>query len=232
MFIGHYGPAFALKRAAPRVPLWLLFASVQLLDILISGFLRLGIERMRIQPGRLGASDLDLYHIPWSHGLPAAIAWSLAAGAAYRWAARERGWTGAAAVGTAVFSHWITDFLVHPPDLPLWGAGARVGLGLWQFGAISLSLEIGLFLAGFGLYLSGTRARDWRGIAFPWLFACALTAVHVIGHSSAESRPRDFDSVTLFGLTVFPVIALIAWLVERTREPHAALQEVAGRAQA
>jgi hypothetical protein len=33
MFIGHYGPSFALKAIRPAIPLWLLFIAVQLVDI-------------------------------------------------------------------------------------------------------------------------------------------------------------------------------------------------------
>lgn len=221
MFIGHYGPAFALKRAAPPVPLWLLFVAVQLLDILISAFLRLGIEHMRVRPGLLGASDLDLYDIPWSHGLPASIGWSVIAAVAYRLVSRSPDWRRPIVVGVAVFSHWIADLLVHPPDLPLWGSRQRVGLGLWAFGLLSLTLEIGLFLGGLLLYLGGTRPRGRAGRWVPWFFAAILIGVHVLGHFQSGSRPRSLDSVTLFGLTVFPVIAVLAWLVERTRVPSA-----------
>ena len=33
MFIGHYGPSFVGKVAKPAIPLWVLFLSVQLVDI-------------------------------------------------------------------------------------------------------------------------------------------------------------------------------------------------------
>lgn len=35
-------------------------------------------------------------------------------------------------IGLAVFSHWVLDFIVHRPDLPLYGNSAKVGLGLWN----------------------------------------------------------------------------------------------------
>ena len=31
-----------------------------------------------------------------------------------------------------MLSHWVLDFAVHRPDLPLWPAGPKVGLGLWN----------------------------------------------------------------------------------------------------
>ena len=34
MFVGHYGVSFVAKRYDSRLPLWLLFLAVQLLDVL------------------------------------------------------------------------------------------------------------------------------------------------------------------------------------------------------
>ena len=51
MFIGHYGPSFVGKVAKPAIPLWVLFLSVQLVDIAWSILVLLGIERLRIVPG-------------------------------------------------------------------------------------------------------------------------------------------------------------------------------------
>jgi hypothetical protein len=33
MFIGHYGPAYAIKAIRPAIPLWLLFIAGQLEDV-------------------------------------------------------------------------------------------------------------------------------------------------------------------------------------------------------
>ncbi len=51
MFVGHYGVTFAAKKVEPRVPLWVLFIAVQLLDVLWAPFVLLGIEKVRIVPG-------------------------------------------------------------------------------------------------------------------------------------------------------------------------------------
>jgi hypothetical protein len=51
MFLGHYGVAFALKRAEPKLSLGTLFLAVQLADLLWGGFLLLGGERLRNDPG-------------------------------------------------------------------------------------------------------------------------------------------------------------------------------------
>ena len=79
MFVGHYGPAFAAKSVKKSVPLWLLFLAVQLLDVFWSIFVLLGIEKVRIVPGITVTNPLDLYYMPYTHSLVAAILWSVGA---------------------------------------------------------------------------------------------------------------------------------------------------------
>jgi hypothetical protein len=93
MFVGHYGPSFAAKAAKKSIPLWVLFLAVQLLDVFWSIFVLLGIEKVRIVPGITATNPLDLYYMPYTHGLDAAVFWSVAAAFAYRgwrsWSAAE-----------------------------------------------------------------------------------------------------------------------------------------------
>jgi hypothetical protein len=70
MFIGHYGPALAAKGFAKAVPLWVLFVAAQWVDFLWAGFVIVGIEKVRIIENFFGLSPLDLYYMPYSHGLP------------------------------------------------------------------------------------------------------------------------------------------------------------------
>ena len=74
MFVGHYAAALAAKAAEPRAPLWALVGGCQLLDLGWSGLVMAGIEKVRIDPA-LPGSNLDLYYMPFTHGLPAALAW-------------------------------------------------------------------------------------------------------------------------------------------------------------
>ena len=80
MFIGHYAPAFLGKRIAKTVPLWVLFAAVQLVDIAWGIFIATGIEHVRIIEGFTASNSLDLYDMPWTHSLVMALVWSLGAG--------------------------------------------------------------------------------------------------------------------------------------------------------
>lgn len=71
MFVGHYGVGFAVKRADPAIPLWVLFLAVQWLDVLWAPLVLLGIEKVRIVPGITGSNPFDLYYMPYTHSLPA-----------------------------------------------------------------------------------------------------------------------------------------------------------------
>ena len=159
MFVGHYGVSFAAKKAEPSIPLWVLFIAVQLLDVLWAPLILLGIEKVRIVPGITASNPLDLYYMPYTHSLLAAIGWSVVAFLAYRFAVRSAPPSAAAIVGLAVFSHWVLDFLVHRPDLPLYDNTAKVGLGLWNLPAVAFGLEAVLLFGAMGLYLRHTARR-------------------------------------------------------------------------
>jgi len=126
MFVGHYGLSFAAKRGDAEVPLWVLFLAVQLLDVAWAPLVLIGIEKLRIVPGITASNPLDLYYMPYTHSLVAAALWSAAAAALYGLVARQSGGRAALVVGVAVFSHWVLDFLVHRPDLPLYDDSSKV----------------------------------------------------------------------------------------------------------
>lgn len=116
MFVGHYAAGFAAKAAFPRAPLWTLIGASQLLDVGFSTLMIFGAEKFRVDP-ELPGNPFDLYHMPWTHSLPAALAWSLAAAGLARLAKLPLHIC--AVIGAVVFSHWILDLLVHRPDLEL-----------------------------------------------------------------------------------------------------------------
>jgi hypothetical protein len=151
MFVGHYGVSFAAQRMNRQVPLWVLFIAVQLLDVFWAPFILLGIEKVRIVPGITASNPLDLYYMPYTHSLVAAMAWSATAFVVYRLWRRSRG-LAALLVGAAVFSHWILDFLVHRPDLPLYDNAAKVGLGLWNMPVVAFGLEATLLFGGMTMF--------------------------------------------------------------------------------
>jgi len=71
MFVGHYGPSFAIRVVRPAVPLSLLFVAAQLVDAAWDLLVLAGIERVRMVPGITAGSPLDLYYMPYTHS----VAW-------------------------------------------------------------------------------------------------------------------------------------------------------------
>jgi hypothetical protein len=154
MFVGHYGPSFAIKAAQPAIPLWLLFIAVQLVDVVWSVLIPFGIEKARIVPGITASNPFDLYYMPYTHSLVAALLWSVAAGVLCKVLPGLRRWSAAAWIGAAVFSHWVLDWWVHRPDLPLYDDTMKVGLGIWNvvgrfgppaFGVLMVALQTYVF---------------------------------------------------------------------------------------
>ena len=79
MFVRHYGVAFAVKTPRNKIPLWVLFVAVQLLDFLWAPFVLLGVEKVRFVPGITATNALDLYYMPYTHSLIGALFWSAVA---------------------------------------------------------------------------------------------------------------------------------------------------------
>jgi hypothetical protein len=166
VFVGHYGVSFAAKRADRSIPLWVLFIAVQLLDVLWAPFVLLGIEKVRIVPGITASNPLHLYYMPYTHSLVAGIGWSLVWGLAYQLIARSASRRSSVVVGIAVFSHWVLDFIVHRPDLPLYDNTAKVGRGLWNAPTLALSLEALLLLGGMWLCFRDQLSRAIGSFVF------------------------------------------------------------------
>jgi len=174
MFVGHYGVSFVAKRYDPSLPLWLLFLAVQLLDVLWAPFVLLGIEKVRIVPGITRSNPLDLYYMPYTHSLVAALLWSVGAAVLYKLVAAGRRPRSAALLGLAVFSHWLLDLVVHRPDLPLYDDAAKVGLGLWNLPAIAFGLETLLLLGGIALCVQEGLLKTKAAL----VFGVAMLAIH------------------------------------------------------
>ena len=216
MFVGHYSVSFAARRMWPRVPLWVWFIAVQLLDIFWAPFILLGVERVRIVPGITASNPLDLYYMPWTHSLVAALAWSAAAIVVWRAFRNHRGWTMASlGIGLAVFSHWVLDFIVHRPDLPLYDNTAKVGLGLWNLPAVAFSLEAGIMLAGLIWY---ARARVVKLVPL-LLLATLMLVVHAVVFFGAPPATPAMAAGMAFGS--YAAFAFLAyWLEHRYALPH------------
>ena len=214
MFIGHYGPSFAINVWKRTIPLWVLFLAVQLVDIFWSIFVILGIEKVRIVPGITATNPLDLYYMPYTHSLLGAAVWSVIAAIAYRWFARLDGWLAAAIVGAAVFSHWILDLIVHRPDLPLYDDSYKVGLGLWNYPGPAFALEIALLFGGIFLYLRATTPKDTIGRYGMVVFGLVMVAVQAyvfFGPPPVSDKAAAATALVLY----FVFAAIVYWLEQK-----------------
>jgi len=212
MFVGHYGVSFAAKKAEPGVPLWVLFIAVQLLDVLWAPFVLLGIEKVRIVPGITASNPLDLYYMPYTHSLVAAIGWSVVAFLAYRLTVRSAPTRAAVIVGLAVFSHWVLDFLVHRPDLPLYDNTAKVGLGLWNLPAVALGLEALLLFGAMWLYLRHTARRTAMLV-----FGVVMLAIQA--YVFFGPPPASDKAAAATALIAYAVFAVVIRALERRTVP-------------
>jgi hypothetical protein len=215
MFIGHYGPAFAGKSLEKRLPLWLLFIAVQWLDVMWSALVMLNVEKLRIVKGFTEGSSLDLYYMPFTHGLIGALALSALLGAIATLYYKERRIAIWVVVAGAVFSHWILDLVVHVPDLPLWGDSYKVGFGLWRRVMLSLPLEILIMAGGALLYARAVPSRDRWGDAVLALFVAVMAAVEIYGAFGPEPASPVAEAQT--ALIAYAALAGLAGLVNYAR---------------
>jgi hypothetical protein len=214
MFVGHYSVAFAAKSEKNRIPLWVLFVAVQLLDFLWAPFVLLGIEKVRFVPGITATNALDLYYMPYTHSLIGALFWSAVAFAIYKIGWRNIASNSAALlVGFAVFSHWLLDLIVHRPDLPIYDDTLKVGFGLWNYKGIEFLLEIGILLVGAVIYLkrNGAIARK-TGLII--IFVAALVLIQT-SNTFLRRPPSSDRAFAITALVFYTVLAVIAFLLEK-----------------
>jgi hypothetical protein len=218
MFVGHYAAAFAAKAIEPKAPMWTLAAAAQLVDIGWSGFIIAGVEHARVDPA-LPGSVLVLYDMPWTHSLPAALAWSIGAALLVKLLLRLPAWA-SIVTGLTVFSHWLLDLIVHRPDLELWPGGERVGLALWNYPVPEQALELGL-IAITGAAWAASRKhlgrRAWSAIAF----IAFLVALQIVAMLSPQPGGELQPDSGLTILAVYLIVIAVAALTDvRGRKAH------------
>jgi membrane-bound metal-dependent hydrolase YbcI (DUF457 family) len=221
MFIGHFAPAL-IAATHPRSPgLGTLFVAAQLVDWAFFGLLLAGIEHMRLSPGISVMNPMDLYHMPYTHSLLGTALFAvLFGGAIYLWR-RDR--VMALIGGLVIVSHWFLDYLVHIPDLTLFGAPPKLGLGLWDKPAIAMPLELGLTLGAIFFYLIRTRAVKSSARLAIGTLALVLLTVQVVNWFGPEPSGSTTE-LALTAFTAFALLTLIATWTGTTRR----LSEAAG----
>jgi hypothetical protein len=213
MFIGHYGVSFAARPVHQPLPLWLLFVAVQWLDVCWSVLVMLGIEKLRVIKGFTEGSNLDLYYMPYTHGLIGALGLSALFGGVCAAFFKERRSRVFWVLAACVFSHWLLDLVVHVPDLPLIGDSAKVGFGLWRHVGISLPLELGGLWIGAFIYVRGIPAT--KGNSWLWAFVGALSLLQLYGTFGPVPTTPLSEAQT--ALSAYIALTLLAGINERAR---------------
>ncbi len=214
MFTGHYSFSFAGKRAEKRIPLWLLFIAVQLIDVLWSIFVLLGIEKVRIVPGITASNALDLYYMPYTHSLLGVLCWSALAYVVCQLVPGLRGARTGLILAAAVFSHWILDLIVHRPDLALYDSVGKMGFGLWNYRGAAFALEMAVLFGGAAmLYRTATHRGRLIG------FVVFLAALQVFGTFFFPPQTSD-HAAAMTALVSYIVLALVAWWVDSGPVPQ------------
>jgi hypothetical protein len=215
MFVGHYAAAFAAKAVEPKAPMWTLAAGCQLIDFGWAAFIMTGIEHANSDPS-LPGSPYILYDMPWTHSLPAALAWSVGAALLVKLLLRSN--IGASAlVGLVVFSHWILDFIVHRPDLLLYPGGEKVGLAFWNYPVAEEALEIGLIAVCGGIWIAARKSLGrtaWPALVLmTFLVALQITVIFLPKEDGPVSAQGALEA-----LIVYVLVTVLAGLTDLGRK--------------
>ncbi len=205
MFLGHFALGFASKKLNSRPSLGTYFMAAQFLDLLWPMLLIRGVEKVRIEPGNTEFTPLNFVYYPYSHSLVAAIGWGVLFGGIHYLSQRDK--RSSLLLGVLVLSHWILDFIMHRPDLPLspWTA-EKFGLGLWNNKMATLVIEVIMFIGGAILYLKATSPRNNAGRFAFWSFIAFMLAIYFF---TAFGHPPDsVDSIAIMGISQ---VLLILW---------------------
>jgi hypothetical protein len=205
MFIGHFAPALVAATHKKAPSLATLFVAGQLVDFACFIFVIVGVEKMRIVPGITTMNPMDLYYMPYTHSLIGGLAW--AAGFGLLIAALTKNRAAALIAAAVVPTHWLLDVLVHAPDMTLTGLPPKLGLGLWNYPALEMPLEIGLTMGALWIY-----ARRTGGWTRP-ITVLAVVLLLVQGYNWFAPQPTEMSIAmpvsALFAYAVFT--ALAAW---------------------
>jgi len=148
--ITHASAALVLKRKYPRVGLWPLLISVQLVELLWIGFTYLSIEHFRVTPDAIHLDFLPYSHSVFTGALLALLAWGMG-----KSAHRSNAGT---ALALGIFSHIVLDIIHHEPNITLlpmaWGP--QLGLNLQGYPVLDFAVELAFCLACWKIF-QGSR---------------------------------------------------------------------------
>lgn len=209
MFIGHYGVGLSLKKTARPLSLGLLFLAAQFLDLLWPTLLLLDVEHVQIITDKSQPIPLVFTDYPYSHSLAMVLVWSVLFFIVYWLFTKDV--RNALILGFAVLSHWILDFIVHLPDLPLYpGNSPKVGLELWRSPVATAIFEGLIFVIGIILYLKATKAKNKTGVIVFWVLIGLLAVSHIANLFSPP--PPSVNAIAWAGQAMWLFVILGFWV--------------------
>lgn len=215
MFIGHLGVGLALKKLDSKINLLWFFASVLFSDILLWILVLLEIEHANI-PYNYRELHYLTFYFPYSHGLFASLIWTALAYYLVKFVTRKDRTAIVLAIG--VFSHFILDFIVHPPELPLLGEHSqKLGLGLWNNIYLALALELIILIVGLMFYFKSTEGKSFGGKYGMLIFMTILTFFAFAGQLFGP-KPETENQVALSSLISIFLILILAFWLDRERK--------------
>jgi hypothetical protein len=159
----------------------------------------------------LPGSPLVLSYMPFTHSLPAAVLWAVAAGLVAALVLKLPR-AAAVAIGLVTLSHWGLDFLVHRPDLPLWFGGPKVGLGWWNYPGPEQALEMGLVAVAASAWGGRRGLQGCGGWSAP-LFLAFLTVMQLV--SILAPPTGGAPQMAISALSGYLLAVLFAWLMDQ-----------------
>jgi membrane-bound metal-dependent hydrolase YbcI (DUF457 family) len=207
MFLGHFAVAFAAKKADRTVSLGTTILTAQWLDLLWPLLLLTGTETATIAvPGAVVPLEFTSY--PVSHSLLAVIAWAILFAILFYTITKNT--KGSWLVGILVISHWILDWLVHLPDLPITPfSDFKTGMGLWNCKIAELMLELLMYAVGVYLYFQNRVFISKKRDIIAWSLVVFLLVVHVA--NTYGSAPPSITAVAVIGLSQWLLVAWGYW---------------------
>ena len=216
MFIGHLGAGLAMRKFDKKTNLAWFFVSVLVLDLLLWIFILLGIERV-IVPENFEKLHYLKFFFPYSHSLIGTLAWSILVYVAAEIITKRR--KTAILMGLGVFSHYLFDFIVHTPELTIWGDNSAViGLGLWNHIYLALTVELVFYFTGLVIYLRETRGIGFGGRYGMYIFSVFLVAAAFVSQVLSP-RPQNGIEVAGSALLSIVLVILISYWLDRKRTP-------------
>jgi hypothetical protein len=180
-----------------------------------------GTESMRLTPGITAMNSLDLFNMPFTHGLAGVAIQSVAFGllvAALIGDGRRLG--GGLIAGMAVFSHWVLDVITHRPDMMLFHPEHKIGAALWDHPDAAMFVETAVIVAAFALFWALTKPRGGSARIALIVMAAAMVALQCVNWFVPQPDPvtTSLQFVAIQGLVAYAIFMVLAWWLESTRE--------------